>query len=73
MGDVLEAIGAVLFIAIIVIFTFSVYFLPAIIAGTRDHHNMVPIFLLNLFLGWSLLGWVAALVWSTTKVDRTEE
>jgi biotin transporter BioY len=43
-----------------------VYFLPALIASQRKHTNKTPIFLTNLFLGWTLIGWVAALVWSTT-------
>jgi len=44
------------------------YFIPAIIAALRKHHNQNPIFLLNLFLGWTLLGWVAALIWSFTAI-----
>ena len=50
----------------------GIYFLPAIIGGVRQHHNRVAIFLLNLFLGWTLLGWVAALVWAATQVQRQE-
>lgn len=40
------------------------YFMPGLIAYFRDHNNAVAIMLLNLFLGWTLIGWVAALVWS---------
>jgi len=45
-----------------------VYFVPSIVAVKREppHPQLLPIFLLNLFLGWTLLGWVGALVWSTT-------
>jgi hypothetical protein len=46
------------------------YFLPTIIAYNREHHNRLAIFLLNLFLGWTVLGWVAALVWSATAVQK---
>lgn len=42
------------------------YFIPWIIASGRSHPNTVAIFVLNLFLGWSLIGWVAALIWSFT-------
>lgn len=45
-----------------------VYFLPAIIAYMRNHHNWVPILLVNFFTGWFVLGWIIALVWSTTAV-----
>ena len=47
---------------------FLTYFLPSIIARVRKHPQTLAIFLLNLFLGWSLIGWVAALVWSATAV-----
>jgi Superinfection immunity protein len=43
------------------------YFLPSIIAFSRRHRNSVAIFVLNLFLGWTLVGWVVSLVWSFTS------
>ncbi|KAA6459598.1 superinfection immunity protein [Acidobacteria bacterium AB60] len=46
------------------------YFLPAIIAKGRGHHNTLGIFVLNWLLGWSFLGWVAALVWACTDPRR---
>ncbi|WP_221227707.1 superinfection immunity protein [Rhodocyclus tenuis] len=45
-----------------------VYFVPAIVAYRRGHHQRNAIAILNLFLGWTLLGWVGALVWSATQV-----
>jgi hypothetical protein len=47
-----------------------VMFLPSFIAGYRRHRNAVPIGLLNLFLGWTVIGWVIALIWSAS--DNTE-
>jgi len=44
------------------------YLLPALIAMVRGHPNAVAIVALDLLLGWSLLGWVVALVWSLTAV-----
>jgi ABC-type sugar transport system permease subunit len=40
------------------------YFLPFAIALNRRRANTGAIFALNLFLGWSLIGWVVALVWA---------
>jgi Superinfection immunity protein len=40
------------------------YFLPSIIAVVRSKRDTLAIFLLNLFLGWSVIGWVVALVWA---------
>jgi hypothetical protein len=50
-----------------VILIFSLYFLPTLIAFLRQHKNKLAIFLLNLLLGWTVLGWVISLVWSVMK------
>ena len=42
----------------------AVYFTPTLVAFGRDHYNRGAIFVLNLLLGWTLFGWVAALVWA---------
>lgn len=49
-----------------------VYFVPAAVGFARRKENRFAIFLLNLFLGWSLLGWVVALVWAVSK-DRVPQ
>lgn len=48
------------------LFVAVLYFIPTVIAVIRDHHNKVAIAVLNTFLGWTFIGWVAALVWSVT-------
>ena len=45
----------------------ALYFVPSIIAFTRHHHNKWAIFVLNLLLGWTGLGWIGGLVWSLTR------
>lgn len=47
------------------------YLLPTTIAIIRRRTNTMAIFVLNLFLGWTLVGWVVALVWSvaTDKIE----
>lgn len=45
-----------------------VYFLPSIIALARSKRDILAIFLLNLFLGWSIIGWFVALIWAA-KTD----
>jgi hypothetical protein len=51
----------------ILLLALILYFCPTGIAFRRGHHNRNAIFVLNLFLGWTLLGWVAALVWANTQ------
>lgn len=55
---------------ILLAFAALIYFLPAIIAANREHHQTGPIVILNLFLGWTLLGWVVALAWSVSSVAK---
>jgi hypothetical protein len=43
---------------------FVMYFLPSIIAFARSKRDTAAIVLLNFFLGWTLIGWVVALVWA---------
>src|ERR1700680_252039 len=50
----------------------ALYFLPAIVASARGHHNSGSIFVLNLFLGWTLIGWVIALAMACSQVRRIE-
>lgn len=52
-----------LFKWIFVIVALSVYFLPSMIAISRRHINALPVFLTNLYLGWTVLGWIGALIW----------
>ena len=49
------------------LFSAVLYFLPTIIAVAGRRRNTFAIFLLNLFLGWTFIGWVVALVWSVKK------
>jgi hypothetical protein len=49
-------------------FGFVMYFLPSIIALARSKRDIAAIVLLNFFLGWTLIGWVVALVWAV-KTD----
>ncbi|WP_338487113.1 superinfection immunity protein [Pseudomonas trivialis] len=53
---------------------FFIYFLPTFVASSRKHVNFTSIFLVNLLLGWTFLGWVAALVWaSSANTDKPAE
>lgn len=52
---------------LLIVLAFTFYFLPALIAFLRNHKNKLAIFLLNLFLGWTVLGWVISLVWSVIR------
>ena len=47
-----------------------IYLYPYIVAVVRKHRSSTYILILNLFFGWTLIGWVVSLVWAFTS-DRT--
>ncbi len=46
------------------------YFVPTMVALNVNHKNKLSVILLNIFLGWTIIGWVGALVWSAMKTQR---
>jgi uncharacterized membrane protein YqaE (UPF0057 family) len=48
----------------------AIYLVPAYVASRRGHHQRQAILVLNLLLGWTALGWIAALVWAMTAVQK---
>lgn len=40
----------------------SLYLLPSFVALLRHHHNVSGVVLVNVLAGWTVLGWIAALV-----------
>ena len=45
----------------------ALYFLPTIVARNGDRAG--PVFVLNLFLGWTLIGWMAAFAIAATSKE----
>ena len=51
-------------------FMFSIYLAPSIVAVVRGHHRWPWIGLLNFAAGWTVVGWIGALVWSVTTIRQ---
>lgn len=69
MQSTLDSIWSVLFIwddltSLVVLL--SIYLFPTVIATARRHRNATAISVLNLLLGWTVLGWIVALIWAST-------
>jgi len=47
------------------------YFVPTMIAAMRSVNHGGAIMLINLLLGWTIIGWFAALIWAI--VEKPEE
>lgn len=48
----------------------AVYFAPSAVAFYRNVPNVWSVFVINLFLGWTLIGWVIALAMAVRSVPR---
>jgi hypothetical protein len=55
---------------VILAFCLVPYFLPTIIAIMRGKSNAGGIFVLNLLLGFTVIGWIGALIWALSSDNR---
>lgn len=46
----------------------AIYLLPAMVGWKKV--NATGILLLNLFLGWTFIGWIGALIWAVTGEEQ---
>lgn len=66
-----DATAASLVVGIVVVFVgLCVYFLPTLVARSRGHHQFGVIAVVNIFLGWTFLGWVVALAIAASAVKK---
>jgi len=47
------------------------YLLPTIIAFKKRHQSKRSIFFTNLLFGWSVIGWVLALIWGLSSGEAS--
>ncbi|QGU33945.1 superinfection immunity protein [Thermochromatium tepidum ATCC 43061] len=43
------------------------YLLPSFLAFDQGHRRRILISVLNVLLGWTILGWIGLLLWSMTR------
>ena len=56
------------------IFVTLLYFLPTVIAIVFRHEpDAIGIFLVNLLLGWTIVGWWVALIWAIASKGSSRE
>lgn len=61
-----QLLGGALLFGLILVF----YFLPAVISNVRNTRHGWTILLINLFFGWTVLGWIAALIWAIVEAPE---
>jgi hypothetical protein len=57
----------IVIILIISLISLVIYCIPIIIAVNRHVDNKTGIILLNIFGGWTVVGWIVALVWAVNN------
>jgi hypothetical protein len=62
----LEGLGLLIILGV-----FVFYMLPTVICNVRKTEHQDAIALINLLLGWTVLGWIAALIWAIVEKPRT--
>lgn len=55
-----------------ILFGIAMYFLPAIVAHHRQHVSFGAILLVNLLLGWSIIGWIVCFAWACSGNTRQQ-
>jgi hypothetical protein len=51
---------------------FLIYFIPTVIALVSKNNRVGAVFVINLFLGWTFIGWVWALVWAVSPKQQQQ-
>lgn len=60
--------GTVAGVVVIVIISTGLYFVPLIVAAIRGVSNTGSVAVINLFLGWTVIGWIVALAMACKSV-----
>jgi hypothetical protein len=62
-------LGFVLLI-VIALFALAIYFFPCMVARVRDVQGSEVVFFVNLIFGWTLIGWMAAIIMATSMPTK---
>lgn len=55
-----------------ILFGLGFYFLPTIVAQIRNAKRPATIFSVNLVFGWTVVGWIAAVIWALRQQPSPE-
>jgi hypothetical protein len=67
-----DATGAAVALNVLFALGFIAYWVPAAVAIFRKHPQWVAILILNFFGGWTLIGWVIAIVWAFVVPEKAQ-
>lgn len=52
---------------LVMILVVTLYAVPSFVAFFRQHSKKQVILVTNIFVGWTLIGWIACMVWSFSE------
>jgi hypothetical protein len=64
--DAAGSVIALVLLLLLCVIGFVFYFLPTLIAIFRHHHQWGAITIINVFFGWTFIGWVVSLAWAVS-------
>ena len=70
--NIFSILGSGACIISVVVLGLTLYFLPAIMAYKNGHESRQVILLIDFLFGWTLIGWLASLIWACVKNDNKE-
>jgi hypothetical protein len=47
-----------------------VYFLPTLVALARRNPDVQSVFLINVWLAWTIIGWITAMGWALDRKGK---
>ena len=56
--------GDAIMVSLIALAALFLYMIPTMVAVSRKHRNTAPIAVVNVFFGWTLVGFVGCLAWA---------
>lgn len=62
--------GLSFFFATVLLLLVGIHFLPSFVAFVREHRHAVLILVLNIFFGWTIIGWLVLLIWAAVGEER---
>ena len=60
-------------VSLIFLFFSLINLLPSIVAFVRKHRSKWSIFIINILLGWTIIGWIITLVWSLSYAGENHQ
>jgi hypothetical protein len=57
---------------ILLLLILLIYMLPTLIAFSREHPRRLDITVINILVGWTLIGWIIVFLWAALSPVESE-